>query len=150
MKKYIKILIVFGTILAIFPSCQTKAQENLPERLIKIETSMGDIVVKLYNETPLHRDNMIKLIQENFFDKQLFHRVIKDFMVQGGDPQSTGAAKGERLGNLGPGYTIPAEFNPELFHKKGALAAARQGDAVNAQKAVKNHPPITVTTPDTL
>ena len=134
MKKYIKTLIVFGMILAIFPSCETKAQEKLPERLIKIETSMGDMVVKLYNETPLHRDNMIKLIEENFFDKQLFHRVIKDFMVQGGDPQSTGAAKGVRLGNGGPGYTIPAEFNPELFHKKGALSAARQGDAVNPQK----------------
>jgi len=135
MKKYIKALIVFGMILVIFPSCQTNAQENIPERFIKIETSMGDMVVKLYNETPLHRDNMIKLIQEHFYDKQLFHRVIKDFMVQGGDPQSTGAAKGERLGNGGPGYTIPAEFNPELFHKKGALAAARQGDAANPQKA---------------
>ena len=134
MKKYIKTLIVFGMILAIFPGCQTKAQEQLPERLIKIETSMGDMVVKLYNETPLHRDNMIKLIQESFYDKQLFHRVIKDFMVQGGDPQSTDAAKGERLGNGGPGYTVPAEFNPELIHKKGALAAAREGDAVNPQK----------------
>jgi len=135
MKKYLKILIVFGMILVIFPICQTMAQEKTPERLIKIETSMGDMIVKLYNETPLHRDNMIKLIQENFFDNQLFHRVIKDFMVQGGDPQSVGAAKGERLGNGGPGYTIPAEFNPELIHKKGALAAARQGDAANPQKA---------------
>jgi peptidyl-prolyl cis-trans isomerase B (cyclophilin B) len=135
MKNYLKTLIVFGSILTIIPSCQTKAQENIPERLIKIETSMGDMIVKLYNETPLHRDNMIKLIQDNFYDKQLFHRVIKDFMVQGGDPQSTGAANGMRLGNGGPGYTIPAEFNPELIHKKGALAAARQGDAVNPQKA---------------
>lgn len=134
MKKYIKTLIVFGMSLLIFSGCESKAQENLPERLIKIETSMGDMVIKLYNETPLHRDNMIKLIQDNFYDNQLFHRVIKDFMVQGGDPQSKGAAKSERLGNGGPGYNIPAEFNPELFHKKGALAAARQGDGVNPQK----------------
>jgi cyclophilin family peptidyl-prolyl cis-trans isomerase len=135
MKKYVKILLVFGMILAIFTNCETEAQEKSPEQLIKIETSMGDIILKLYNETPLHRDNMIKLIKENFYDEQLFHRVIKDFMVQGGDPHSVGAAKGERLGNGGPGYTIPAEFNPELIHKKGALAAARQGDSANPQKA---------------
>ena len=135
MKTYIKILIVSWAILGIFPINRTKAQENSSERLIKIETSMGDMVLKLYNETPLHRDNMIKLIQDSFFDNQLFHRVIKDFMVQGGDPHSVGAAKGERLGNGGPGYTIPAEFNPELIHKKGALAAARQGDSANPEKA---------------
>jgi cyclophilin family peptidyl-prolyl cis-trans isomerase len=136
MKKYFKSLIVFGLILGIFPGSQITAQENSsPDPLIKIETSMGDMVIKLYNETPLHRDNMIKLIQENFFDNQLFHRVIKDFMVQGGDPHSIGAAKGERLGNGGPGYTIPAEFHPQLIHKKGALAAARQGDAANPEKA---------------
>jgi peptidyl-prolyl cis-trans isomerase B (cyclophilin B) len=93
------------------------------------------MVIKLYNETPLHRDNMIKLIEENFFEGQLFHRVIKDFMIQGGDPQSAGAPAGQPLGQGGPGYTLPAEFNPELFHKKGALAAARQGDQVNPQKA---------------
>jgi cyclophilin family peptidyl-prolyl cis-trans isomerase len=136
MKKYFKSLIVFGLILGIFPGSQITAQEDSsPDPLIKIETSLGDMVIKLYNETPLHRDNMIKLIQENFFDNQLFHRVIKDFMVQGGDPHSIGAAKGERLGNGGPGYTIPAEFHPQLIHKKGALAAARQGDAANPEKA---------------
>lgn len=135
MKKYVKSLILFGMILGIFPNCRTEAQSKTPESLIKIETSMGDIIIKLYNETPLHRDNMIKLIQKNFYDKQLFHRVIKDFMVQGGDPHSKGAAKGERLGNGGPGYTVPAEFNPELIHKKGALAAARKGDGVNPEKA---------------
>jgi len=135
MKKYVKILLVFGMMLGVFTNCETEAQEKLPERLIKMETSMGDIIIKLYNETPLHRDNMIKLIQENFYDEQLFHRVIQDFMVQGGDPNSVDAAQGERLGNGGPGYTTPAEFNPELIHKKGALAAARQGDSVNPQKA---------------
>ena len=104
MKKYVKTFIVFGMIVGLFLSPQTLAQESTStERLIKIETSMGDIVAKLYNETPGHRDNMIKLIQENYFDNQLFHRVIKDFMVQGGDPNSVGAARGERLGNGGPG-----------------------------------------------
>jgi peptidyl-prolyl cis-trans isomerase B (cyclophilin B) len=92
------------------------------------------MVVKLYNETPIHRDNMIKLINEGFYKDQLFHRVIKDFMIQGGDPQSEGADPGVRLGNGGPGYTLPAEFNKNLFHKKGALAAARQGDQVNPEK----------------
>ena len=128
-------VIVSFLVLGIAVPNLLQAQNSAEERLIKIETLMGSMVIKLYNETPIHRDNMIKLIQDNFYDKQLFHRVIKDFMVQGGDPQSTGAAKGMRLGNGGPGYTIPAEFNPELIHKKGALAAARQGDAVNPQKA---------------
>lgn len=135
MKKYVSGLIVFLSIAVISNQNLIQAQNSSEERLIKIATIQGDMVVKLYNETPAHRDNMIKLIQDNFFDNQLFHRVIKDFMVQGGDPQSVGAPAGMRLGNGGPGYTIPAEFNPELFHKKGALAAARQGDAVNPQKA---------------
>jgi len=99
------------------------------------ETSKGNMVVKLYNETPAHRDNMIKLIKEGFYKDQLFHRVIKDFMIQGGDPHSTGAEKGQRLGSGGPGYTVPAEFNENLIHKKGALAAARKGDSVNPEQA---------------
>ena len=101
---------------------------------IKITTSYGDIVVKLYDETPLHRDNILKLASEGFYDGTLFHRVIKDFMIQGGDPQSRGAAKGAMLGAGDVGYTIPAEFSPALFHKRGALAAARQGDNVNPEK----------------
>ena len=104
------------------------------ERLVEINTSMGKMVVKLYNETPLHRDNFIKLAQQGFFDGQLFHRVINNFMIQGGDPNSKGADRGEMLGTGGPGYTIPAEFRSGLYHKKGALAAARQGDAVNPKK----------------
>ena len=135
MKKYVFRLIVFLSIAGSSYLNLIQAQNSSEERLIKIATIQGDMVLKLYNETPAHRDNMIKLIQENFFENQLFHRVIKDFMIQGGDPQSVGAPAGMRLGNGGPGYTIPAEFNPELFHKKGALAAARQGDAVNPQKA---------------
>lgn len=102
---------------------------------LKITTTEGEIVVRLYDETPLHRDNFIKLAKEGFFDGTLFHRVIKDFMIQGGDPDSKGAPKGKRLGCGGPGYTIKAEINPtSLFHKRGALSAARLGDEVNPEK----------------
>jgi peptidyl-prolyl cis-trans isomerase B (cyclophilin B) len=102
---------------------------------VKIETSYGDMVVKLYNETPKHRDNFLKLVKEGTYDGLLFHRVIKDFMIQGGDPNSRTAKPGQMLGDGELGYTIPAEFVPTLFHKKGALAAARQADQVNPTKA---------------
>ena len=102
---------------------------------VKIETSYGDMVVKLYNETPLHRDNFLKLVKEGTYDGLLFHRVINQFMIQGGDPKSRTAQPGQMLGDGELGYTVPAEFVPGLFHKKGALAAARQGDEVNPQKA---------------
>lgn len=101
---------------------------------VKISTSFGDIVVKLYDETPAHRDNFIKLAKEGFYNGTLFHRVIKDFMIQGGDPESKGAPKGKQLGSGDAGYTLPAEFNPTLFHKRGALSAARLGDNVNPER----------------
>ena len=102
---------------------------------VKISTSKGDIIVRLYDETPKHRDNFIKLAQEGYFDGTLFHRVIKDFMIQGGDPDSKGAPAGKNLGTGGPDYTIPAEMvYPQLFHKRGALSAARLGDEVNPQR----------------
>lgn len=102
---------------------------------VKIKTTEGDILVRLYDETPLHRDNFLKLAKEGYFDGTLFHRVIKDFMIQGGDPDSKGAPKGKMLGTGGPGYTIPAEIHcPELFHKRGALSAARLGDEVNPNR----------------
>ena len=101
---------------------------------VKIQTTLGDIIVRLYDETPLHRDNFLKLAKEGYYDGTLFHRVIKNFMVQGGDPDSKNAAPTAHLGAGGPDYTIPAEFNKALFHKKGALAAARQGDEVNPEK----------------
>ena len=105
------------------------------ETRLKIETTAGDIVVKLYNETPKHRDNFIKLAQEGTYNGTLFHRVIKDFMIQAGDPQSKNAPKGQSLGRGDVGYTIPAEFvYPQYFHKRGALSAARQGDNVNPKK----------------
>lgn len=100
-----------------------------------IKTSEGDIKVRLYDETPQHRDNFIKLAKEGYFDGTLFHRVIKDFMIQGGDPESKNAPKGKMLGTGGPDYTIPAEFvYPQLFHKRGALSAARLGDEVNPER----------------
>lgn len=102
---------------------------------VSIRTPKGEIIIRLYDETPLHRDNFLKLAKEGFYNGTLFHRVIKDFMIQGGDPQSKGAPKGKQLGSGGPGYTIPAEFKPEYFHKRGALAAARLGDETNPQRA---------------
>ncbi len=102
---------------------------------IKISTTLGDITVRLYDETPVHRDNFLKLAAEGYFDGTLFHRVIKDFMIQGGDPDSKGAPAGKSLGTGGPDYTLPAEIMAEtLFHKRGALSAARLGDEVNPKK----------------
>ena len=102
---------------------------------VRIKTTEGDILVRLYDETPKHRDNFLKLAGEGYFDGTLFHRVIKDFMIQGGDPDSKGAPKGKMLGTGGPDYTLPAEFvYPKLFHKRGALSAARLGDEVNPER----------------
>ncbi len=94
-------------------------------KYVRITTSYGECVVKLYNETPLHRDNFIKLAKKGFYNQTLFHRVIRNFMIQGGDPDSKNASKGQKLGDGEVGYTIPAEFNEQIFHKKGVLAAAR-------------------------
>ncbi len=102
--------------------------------LVEIETNYGSMLFELYDATPQHRDNFIKLAEEGFYDSLLFHRVINNFMIQGGDPKSRNAKPGEQLGSGGPGYTIPAEFVDSLVHVKGALAAARQGDQVNPQK----------------
>ena len=99
-----------------------------------IQTTEGDITVRLYDQTPQHRDNFLKLAAEGYYDGTLFHRVIRDFMIQGGDPDSIGAPAGKSLGVGGPDYTIEAEILPELFHKRGALCAARQGDEVNPTK----------------
>lgn len=102
---------------------------------VKLETTMGDIVVELYNETPQHRDNFVKLVLEGYYDGVLFHRVIKDFMIQTGDGNSKTAGPDATLGDGDPGYTIPAEFvYPKYFHKRGALAAARTGDQVNPER----------------
>jgi len=108
--------------------------ECISQDRFKIETSHGDIFIVLYEETSLHKDNFIKLVDSGFFDGSIFHRVIPGFMIQGGDPNSKTAKPKQKLGNGGPGYTIPAEFRKNLFHKKGALAAARMPDNVNPKK----------------
>lgn len=102
---------------------------------VKIETDSGTMIARLSNKTPLTTENFIKLVREHFFDGLLFHRVIKAFMIQGGDPDSKNAKPGQELGNGGLKYTVPAEFDTSLFHKKGALAMARESDDVNPQKA---------------
>lgn len=131
MRKYFIIL----TIMATLTSACGAGNNTGNEREILFKTTMGDIHVKLYNETPAHRDNFISLVEQNYFDSILFHRVIRDFMIQGGDPDSKGAPKGAHLGSGGPEYTLPAEFiYPQYFHKRGALSAARQADQVNPER----------------
>ena len=110
----------------------TLAIPKTEETRVKITTDSGIIVIRLYNQTPLHRDNFIKLVDNHFYDSLLFHRVIAGFMIQGGDPESKSAVPNQLLGKGDIGYTIPAEFDSTLFHKKGALAAAR---TLNAEKA---------------
>lgn len=139
MKRNLVILLtvlVVGAIASCKPGQKNNSDmENQKETMLKIETTLGDIKVKLYNETPKHRDNFIKLAKEGTYNGTLFHRVIKDFMVQAGDPESKNAPKGKMLGTGDVGYTIPAEIvYPKYFHKKGALSAARQGDNVNPNK----------------
>lgn len=101
---------------------------------VKIETRLGDIVVRLYDATPKHRDNFVKLVEEGYYNGTLFHRVIKNFMIQGGDPDSKGAPADKFLGEGGPDYTIDAEIRTGLYHKRGALAAAREGDDTNPER----------------
>lgn len=112
-------------ILAIFFSIQMVAQNNATETKVIIHTTYGDITIKLYNDTPMHRDNFIELVNEGWYNGSTFHRIIKNFMIQGG---------GDSNGKPDPGYTIPAEFRPNHIHKKGALSAARQPDQVNPNK----------------
>ena len=124
MKKIVSALIVLTLILT---GCQGDGSQY-----VNIETEFGTMKVRLYNSTPIHRDNFIKLANEGFYDDLLFHRVINGFMVQGGDPESKDAPMNRALGSGGPGYTLPAELG--ALHVKGALAAARQGDVVNPDK----------------
>ena len=129
------VLALLGIVAFTVPSKKNPdKKQNMENPIVTFETNYGVIKVKLYNETPLHRDNFIKLAEEHYFDSLLFHRVIENFMIQAGDPNSKGAAPGVMLGTGGPGYTIPAEFNPNLIHKKGALAAARLGGPQNPKK----------------
>ena len=132
---YLLIIAVFAVAFAACGSGSKKTTNMEKRTQVKIETTMGNIVVELYNETPKHRDNFIKLAKEGMYDSTLFHRVIKAFMIQAGDPDSKNANDTAQLGGGDVGYTVPAEFVPKFFHKKGALAAARMGDDVNPERA---------------
>ena len=123
-------LFSFVFILILVTSCG----QGKNDYVITIKTQYGDMTAILYDETPLHKKNFIKLAEENFFDSLLFHRVIQGFMIQTGDPDSKKAQPGAHLGGGGPGYNVPAEFNPKFFHEKGSLSAARMGDNVNPKK----------------
>lgn len=115
-------------------SAELFSQESDTGKLVVISTSKGDITLRLFDDTPKHRDNFLKLAEQGYFDGTLFHRVINGFMIQGGDPDSKGAAPGAELGNGGPGYNLPAEITPVHFHRRGMLAAAREDDKVNPQR----------------
>lgn len=120
--------------LLMFTNMAQSQPADAREADVRIITDYGTMLVKLYDETPQHRDNFLKLVEEGFYDSLLFHRVIEGFMIQGGDPNSKNAAPERALGNGGLDYLIPAEFHPDRYHKKGALAAARQSDQVNPEK----------------
>lgn len=124
------------TLLFLSAIGHVSAQDADTRREVLLETTMGNIRLELYNETPLHRDNFLKLVAEGYYDGNLWHRVIGDFMIQTGDSTSRHAEPGSSVGNYSPDYTIPAEFVfPKYFHKRGALAAAREGDSVNPERA---------------
>ncbi len=122
------LFVLFATLASTMEAAEKKNR-------VLIETSLGNITIQLYDETPKHRDNFLKLVESNYYDSLLFHRVIKDFMIQGGDPASKTAPRDSMLGSGGPNYTIPEEINLDLIHKRGALAAARLSDQVNPTRA---------------
>lgn len=126
-------VICLAILLAFFYS---SADARRPERIrVRMETTAGKFTLELFNETPIHRDNFVHLVREGFYDGILFHRVIKNFMVQAGDPESKLAPAGKELGEGDVGYTLPAEIRtPEIFHRRGMLAAAREGDEVNPER----------------
>jgi peptidyl-prolyl cis-trans isomerase B (cyclophilin B) len=149
MKQVLLALLLIGSVMANAQAVKSKTPAKKPvatkpspkpvvapkskEKLVELTTDYGTMILKLYDSTPLHRDNFIKLVQSGFYDSLLFHRVISGFMIQGGDPTSKNADANAMLGSgSAPGERIPAEFKPQFFHKKGALAAARDGNAAKA------------------
>jgi peptidyl-prolyl cis-trans isomerase B (cyclophilin B) len=137
-----KQLTLLITALILTTACQRSVAQtnnakvdNNKTPMVEMVTNMGTLKIKLYDNTPQHRDNFIKLVEQGFYDSVLFHRIIPSFMIQGGDPDSKGAPAGKMLGMGGPGYTVPAEFVDNNIHVKGALAAARMGDQMNPTKA---------------
>lgn len=132
MRKTIFLISTFFSGLIVFAQKDSVVTKKDRKRDVLLQTNYGDIVVRLSDSTPLHRDNFLKLVKTHYYDSVLFHRVIKNFMIQGGDPESKHAKPGEPLGNGGPDYRVPAEFRTTLFHKKGVIAAARDN---NPEKA---------------
>jgi len=132
MKKQIASVVFLFFGLVCFAQKDSTIRKKDRKRDVLMQTNYGDIIIRLSDATPLHRDNFLKLVKTHYYDSLLFHRVIQNFMIQGGDPDSRHAMAGEQLGNGGPGYRIPAEFRPSLFHKKGVIAAARDN---NPEKA---------------
>lgn len=130
MKTAFGLTILIAGIFFLGFTCSNTESSNSRSKVV-IHTPYGDMVVELYDETPGHRDNFLKLVREGYYDSLLFHRVIKNFMIQGGDPDSRNAPSGARLGNGSPGYELDPEFIDTLIHRKGALAAARNPDNVN-------------------
>lgn len=137
-----KIFLFLGLLLWALPTlAQTELDSACSDSVasrhqVRLETTKGEIVVELYNETPIHRDNFLKLVREGYYDGILWHRVIADFMIQSGDSTTRHAQSGVAVGDYDPGYTLPAEIRyPQFFHKRGALAAAREGDASNPERA---------------
>jgi len=129
------VLLLMAVIVSCNPRLGNGLRKNDLHRDVELVTDKGTMVIRLSDSTPLHRDNFLKLVKQGFYDSILFHRVIKNFMIQAGDPDSKRAKPSESLGDGGPEYTVPAEFRTTLFHRKGVVAAARTGDDVNPQKA---------------
>lgn len=124
---------LLSLMLALLAACPAAIGAKRPR--VCLETSLGQIVIELFNETPRHRDNFLKLVSEGYYDGLLFHRVIEDFMIQTGDPDSRNAPAGKKLGDGGPDYTLPIEIGlPYFFHCRGAVAAAREGDETNPKR----------------
>ena len=134
MKKSLLLLLASLVSVFLFAQQTIKLKKKDRKKDVELVTTEGTIVLRLYDSTPLHRDNFLRLVKSHYYDSVLFHRVIKNFMIQAGDPNSKRAEPGQPLGDGGPDYTIPAEFRPSIFHKKGVLAAAREGDNLNPEK----------------
>jgi cyclophilin family peptidyl-prolyl cis-trans isomerase len=135
MKKISLFSILLFSVFSLFAQKEVHIRKKDRRKDVLLQTNYGDIILRLSDSTPLHRDNFIRLVKTGYYDSVLFHRVINRFMIQAGDGDSKHAQPGKPLGNGGPGYTVPAEIRPTLFHEKGVLAAARQGDDVNPEKA---------------
>ncbi len=136
MKSHATFVFLILVLALTMQACSSLKHSNEKEQKVLIQTTEGDITLKLYNETPLHRNNFIKLVNAKTYNGLLFHRVIKEFMIQGGDPQSKTAGPDTMLGDGDVGYTVSSEFRtPQIYHKYGTIAAAREGDDSNPQKA---------------